>query len=157
MASPETVPAYGLSTVRSPGPTSAGLGLTRGMMMLGNASVHPILLAKDLDQARDFYHGKIGLDVLSESEGKIEFRCGGGTKLAVSKSTVGTSDSQTQIGWEVDDLQVEIDELRARGVQIEDYDLPDLKTENGIARIGDLRASWARDPDGNIIAFEQRT
>ena len=47
--------------------------------------------------------------------------------------------------------------LRERGVAFEEYDLPDLKTENGIASIGDLRASWARDPDGNIIAFEQRT
>ena len=153
---PETVPAYGVYTVRSPGTTSAGLGLTRGMMMLGNASVHPILLAKDLDQARDFYHGKLGLDVLSESDHKIEFRCGGGTKLAVSKSTVGTSDSQTQIGWEVDDLQVEIDELRARGVRIEDYDLPDLKTQDGIADVGFAWMSWIIDPGKNALAIVQR-
>ena len=46
--------------------------------------------------------------------------------------------------------------LRERGVVFEEYDLPELKTENGIARIGDLRAAWARDPDGNIIAFEER-
>jgi hypothetical protein len=42
-------------------------------------------------------------------------------------------------------------------VAFEDYDTPDLKTENGIATIGDLRAAWARDPDGNIIAFESRS
>jgi catechol 2,3-dioxygenase-like lactoylglutathione lyase family enzyme len=125
--------------------------------MLGTANVHPILLAKDLDQAREFYHDRLGLEIISESDHKIEFRCGGGTKLAVSKSTVGTADSQTQIGWEVDDLQAEIEDIRARGIPIEEYDMPDLKTENGIVTIGDLRAAWAKDPDGNIIAFESRT
>ncbi|MFL5670488.1 MAG: VOC family protein, partial [Chloroflexota bacterium] len=61
--------------------------------MLGTKKVHPILLAKDLDEARVFYHDKLGLEILTESDHKIEFRCGGGTKLAVSKSTIGTADS----------------------------------------------------------------
>ncbi len=69
-------------------------------------------------------------------EHAIHFRCGGGTKLAVSKSTIGTSDSQTQVGWEVEDLHAELDELRSRGVIIEDYDMPELKTENGVADVG---------------------
>ena len=83
--------------------------------MLGTSKVHPILLSKDLDQTREFYHDRLGLEILSESDHKIEFRCGSGTKLAVSKSTIGTADSQTQIGWEVEDLQTEIDDIRARG------------------------------------------
>lgn len=123
--------------------------------MLGNAKVHPILLAKDLDKAREFYHDRLGLDILSESDHKTEFRCGGGTKLAVSKSTVGTSDSQTQIGWEVDDLQAEIDDLRSRGVPVEDYDLPDLKTENGIADVGFAWMAWIIDPGKNALAIVQ--
>ena len=94
--------------------------------MLGNSRVHPILLSKDLDQTREFYHDRLGLDILSESDHKIEFRCGSGTKLAVSKSTIGTADSQTQIGWEADDLQTEIDDIRARGVPIEEYDTPGI-------------------------------
>jgi catechol 2,3-dioxygenase-like lactoylglutathione lyase family enzyme len=57
--------------------------------MLGTSKVHPILLAKDLDQAREFYHDRLGLEILSESHHKIEFACGGGTKLAISKSTIG--------------------------------------------------------------------
>jgi len=123
--------------------------------MLGSANVHPILLAKDLGLAREFYHGKLGLDVLSESDHKIEFRCGGGTKLAVSKSTIGTADSQTQIGWEVGDLQTEIDDLRARGVHIEDYDLPDLKTDEGIADVGFAWMAWIIDPGKNALAILQ--
>lgn len=123
--------------------------------MLGTANVHPILLAEDLDLAREFYHDRLGLEIIGESDHKIEFRCGGSTKLAVSKSTVGTSDSQTQIGWEVDDLQAEIDDIRARGIPIEEYDLPDLKTENGIADVGFAWMSWIIDPGKNALAIVQ--
>jgi hypothetical protein len=101
-------------------------------------------------------HDKLGLEILVENEGKIEFRCGGGTKLAVSKSTIGTSDSQTQVGWEVDDLRAELAELRSRGVTIEDYDLPDLKTENGIADVGFAWMAWIIDPGKNALAIMHR-
>ena len=125
--------------------------------MLGTSPVHPVLLSKDLDQTREFYHDRLGLDILSESDHTIEFRCGGGTKLAVSKSTIGTADSQTQIGWEVADLQAEIDDIRARGVPIEEYDLPELKTHNGIADVGFARIAWIIDPGKNALAILQRT
>jgi catechol 2,3-dioxygenase-like lactoylglutathione lyase family enzyme len=123
--------------------------------MLGTSKVHPVLLSQDLDQTREFYHDKLGLDILSESDHKIEFRCGGGTKLAVSKSTTGTADSQTQIGWEVDDLQVEIDDIRARGVPIEDYDIPGLRTHDGIADVGFAWMAWIIDPGKNALAIVQ--
>jgi catechol 2,3-dioxygenase-like lactoylglutathione lyase family enzyme len=123
--------------------------------MLGTSKVHPVLLSKDLGQTREFYHDRLGLEVLSESGDKIEFRCGGGTKLAVSKSTIGTADSQTQIGWEVDDLQTEIDDIRARGVPIEEYDIPGLKTHNGIADVGFAWMAWIIDPGKNALAIVQ--
>jgi catechol 2,3-dioxygenase-like lactoylglutathione lyase family enzyme len=123
--------------------------------MLGNSRVHPVLLATDLAQAREFYHDKVGLEIIAESDARIEFRCGGGTKLAVSKSTTGTADSQTQIGWEVDDLHAELDELRSRGVTVEDYDLPGLKTENGIADVGFAWMAWIVDPGRNALAIIQ--
>lgn len=123
--------------------------------MLGNSRVHPVLLATNLAEAREFYHDKIGLQIIAENDDKIEFRCGGGTKLAISKSTTGTADSQTQIGWEVDDLRAELDELRSRGVTVEDYDLPGLKTENGIADVGFAWMAWIIDPGKNALAIIQ--
>ena len=123
--------------------------------MLGTSKVHPILLSKDLDQTREFYHDRLGLEILSESDHKIEFRCGSGTKLAVSKSTIGTADSQTQIGWEVEDLQTEIDDIRARGVPIEEYDTPELRTHNGIADVGFAWMAWIIDPGKNALAILQ--
>ena len=65
----------------------------------------------------------------------------------------GTADSQTQIGWEVPDLRRELDELRSRGVTIEDYDLPDLKTVDGIADVGFAWMAWIIDPGKNALAI----
>ena len=113
-------------------------------------------MATDLAKARDFYHEKLGLEILVENEHAIEFRCGGGTKLVVTKSTTGTADSQTQIGWEVEDLRAELDELRSRGVTVEDYDLPGLKTENGIADVGFALMAWIIDPGKNALAIIER-
>lgn len=121
--------------------------------MLGDSAVHPVLLSKDLEQTRAFYHDKLGLEILVEYEHAIHFRCGGGTKIVVSKSTTGTADSQTQIGWEVPDLRRELDELRSRGVTIEDYDLPDLKTVDGIADVGFAWMAWIIDPGKNALAI----
>lgn len=120
--------------------------------MLGDHPIHPVLLAKDLAAVREFYHDRIGLEIMSEDDDAIVFRCGA-TRLDVTKSTTGTSDSQTQASWLVPDLEHELDELRGRGVKIEDYDLPGLKTEEGIADIGFARAAWVVDPGGNALAI----
>jgi extradiol dioxygenase family protein len=129
--------------------------LIRRGNVLGTAVVHPVLLSLDLIETREFYHDRLGLDILVENEHAIEFRCGGDTKLVVTKSTTGTADNQTQIGWEVEDLQAELDELRSRGVAIEQYDLPELKTENGIADFGFALMAWIVDPGKNALSILQ--
>jgi hypothetical protein len=57
-------------------------------------------------------------------------------------------------GFRVPDLHATVPALRERGVTFEEYDLPDLKTVDGIASVGDVRAAWCKDPDGNILAIE---
>ena len=121
--------------------------------MLGKSRVHPVLLSTDLARTRSFYHEMLGLELLVENEHALEFRCGEGTKLVVTKSDVGTADSQTQIGWEVADLRAELGELRSRGVTIEEYDLPDLKTVDGIADFGFAWMAWIIDPGGNALSI----
>ena len=68
--------------------------------MLGSYTIHPVLLSTDLADTRGFYHDLLGLEILKENAEAIEFRCGS-TKLAVTLSTTGTADSQTQVGWEL--------------------------------------------------------
>jgi catechol 2,3-dioxygenase-like lactoylglutathione lyase family enzyme len=125
--------------------------------MLGDHRIHPVLLSTDLAASRAFYHDKLGLEILVEREGEaIEFRCGGGGKLAVTQSTTGTADSQTQLGWDVADLQAELAELRTRGVAIEEYDLPGFKTENGVADFGFAWMAFIIDPSKNALAIIQQ-
>ena len=127
--------------------------MRRGMLRISR--VHPVLLSIDLAPTRAFYHDKLGLEILVENEHAIEFRCGGGTKLAVTKSMTGTADSQTKLGWEVEDLRGELDELRARRITIEDHELPGLKTENGIADMGFDWMAWIVDPGKIALAISQ--
>lgn len=123
--------------------------------MLGDYPINPVLLAKDLAAAREFYHTRLGLEIISENENEIVFRCGGGTRLEVSKSTIGTADTQTQATWFVENLQAEVADLRSRGVNVENYDLPDLKTEGGIADFGFALAAWIIDPGKNALGIIQ--
>ena len=123
--------------------------------MLGDHPITPVLLAKDLAAARDFYHDKLGLEILNENDASIEFKCGGGTHVEVTKSTVGTADEQTQATWEVPDIRSEVGELGARGVEVENYDFPGLKTEGGIADLGFAWAAWIVDPDKNALGIVQ--
>ena len=120
--------------------------------MLGNSPIHPVLLSMDLVETRRFYHEKLGLEILNESAEAIVFRCGE-THLDVTKSTTGTADTQTQAGWEVADLRAEVEELRSRGVVVEEYDMPGLKTQDGIADLGFAWAAWIVDPGKNALAI----
>jgi catechol 2,3-dioxygenase-like lactoylglutathione lyase family enzyme len=123
--------------------------------MLGEHPITPVLLATDLAAAREFYHDKLGLQIERQSENAIVFRCGNGTHLDVTRSTVGTADQQTQAAWQVSDIRAEVADLRARGVKVEDYDTPGLKTEDGIADIGFAWAAWIIDPATNALGILQ--
>jgi catechol 2,3-dioxygenase-like lactoylglutathione lyase family enzyme len=123
--------------------------------MLGEHPITPVLLAKDLAEARHFYHDLLGLEILTENEDAIVFRCGGGTHLDVTKSTTGTADQQTQASWTVEDVRAEVAELRSRGVKVEEYDMPGLKTSDGIADLGFAWAAWIIDPGKNALGILQ--
>lgn len=124
--------------------------------MLSDYPCFPILLSKDLDASRQFYHDVLGLEIAREDEGdRIVFRSGGGTQLAVTKSTVGTSDTQTQMAWRVPDVHAAIADLRGRGVRIEEYTAPDPVTTDGVADMGHSWAAWFLDPSGNVLAVVQ--
>ena len=124
--------------------------------MLSDFPVFPILLSTDLDASRAFYHDTLGLEIVREDEGdRIVFRCGAGTQLVVTLSTVGTSDTQTQMAWRVPDVRAAVADLRARGVRIEEYEAPDPVTTDGVADMGHSWAAWFLDPSRNVLAVVQ--
>ena len=123
--------------------------------MLGNYPLDVVLLATDLDSAKDFYTNKVGLRVVNDSPDAVTFKCGGDSNLAITKSTVGTKDDQTQAAFRVADVRAEVAELRRRGVKIEDYDMPGLKTQDGIADLGFAWMAWFLDPGKNCVGMIQ--
>jgi predicted enzyme related to lactoylglutathione lyase len=126
------------------------------MGVLDDNPVFPILLSMDLDATRTFYHEVLGLDILREDEGdRIVFRTGAGTQVAVTASTVGTADTQTQIAWRVPDIHAAVAELQALGVRIEAYEAPDPVTVDGVADMGHSWAAWFIDPSGNVLSVVQ--
>ena len=123
--------------------------------MLSDHPVFPILLSTDMAASRAFYHDVLGLEVMAEDEERIVLRCGGATTLVISRSTVGTSDTQTQIAWRVPDIRAAIADLRARGVRIEEYVAPDPPTTDGVADMGHSWAAWFVDPCRNVLSVVQ--
>ena len=123
--------------------------------MLADHPIDPMILATDLARAREFYGDRIGLELLIENDDFLTFRCGGDSRLVVTRSATGTGEPQTKASWRVSDMAAEITELRSRGVEIEEYDEPWLKTTDGIADVGFALSAWFVDPHGNSIGLLQ--
>ena len=123
--------------------------------MLGAHPIYPVLLSTDLAATKEFYHDRLGLEILNENEDALTFGCGAGTQFSVTKSTVGTADTQTQMAWRVPDIRAALLDLRARGVRIEEYTSPDPGTTDGVADMGHSWAAWFIDPSGNVLAVVQ--
>jgi catechol 2,3-dioxygenase-like lactoylglutathione lyase family enzyme len=128
---------------------------------LGRARAATRLPAQDLERARRFYAEKLGLEPVDERPGGLLYRCGG-VEFALFGSAGSSPGTFTQMGWEVDDVEAVVAELRQRGVTFEEVDLPGLRTKDGIADIdGNYpskgargeRAAWFRDSEGNMLGI----
>jgi catechol 2,3-dioxygenase-like lactoylglutathione lyase family enzyme len=125
--------------------------------MLSDHPVFPILLSTDMAASRAFYGEALGLELLREDllDGEVDrlvFRCGDATQLVISRSTIGTSDTQTQVAWRVADIRQAVAELRSRGIRVEDYEAPAPVTTDGVADMMHSWAAWFVDPSGNVLA-----
>jgi len=132
-------------------------------MTLRSSKVAARLPAQDLARARAFYSERLGLEPADERPGGLLYRMQGG-EFALFQSTGRASGEHTQFGFEVEDIEATVAELRARGVVFEDVDVPGLRTRDGIAEIegnypskgaSGERAAWFRDSEGNVIGIGQ--
>ncbi|HKY15285.1 MAG TPA: VOC family protein [Microthrixaceae bacterium] len=123
--------------------------------MLSDHPVSPILLSTDVAASRAFYHDTLGLEIIAESGERLVLRCGAGTQILISSSTVGTSDTQTQVAWRVPDVHAAVADLRSRGVRVEEYEAPDPVTVDGVADMGHSWAAWFIDPSRNVLSVVQ--
>ena len=124
--------------------------------MLAELEIHATIPANDLARSQQFYQEKLGLAPAGEvpGGGGLIYRCYNSWFLLYPSLHAGTA-SHTQMGWQTDDIEQEVAELKARGLVFEEYDTPHLKTVDGIATTGPIRAAWFKDSEGNLLGLVQ--
>ena len=121
--------------------------------MLQKSPMYAYLPAKDVARARRFYEQTLGFQPKEVTAGVMyEFARGTGCFLYPTPNA-GTS-AASQAFWQVDDVEREVSELKAKGVTFEEYDMPGMK--DGIATAGGAKTAWFKDTEGNILAIVQR-
>lgn len=118
-------------------------------------SIYTVLPVKDLARARAFYRDKLGLEATLEKPGMLAYSGPSGYIFQLYETPTAGTAQNTQMGWSSSELDADVAELRERGVVFEEYDLPGLKTENGIAFVGTERSAWFKDTEGNTICISQ--
>ena len=123
--------------------------------MLQQSPMHPYIPAKDMKRARQFYEQKLGFKPKQEIAGGVVYEFGDHTSCFMYPTpNAGTSEA-SQAFWQVNDVEREVTELKAKGVRFEEYDTPGMKTQDGIATAGGAKAAWFKDSEGNIMALIQ--
>jgi catechol 2,3-dioxygenase-like lactoylglutathione lyase family enzyme len=125
-----------------------------GGPMLADGQVATRLPAQDLERARAFYAEKLGLEPVDERPGGLLYRCSG-TEFALYQSTGSSPGTFTQMGWEVDDVEATVAELRERGVQFYEDSLVEIEGNYPSKNSYGERANWFWDSEGNLIGVGQ--
>jgi catechol 2,3-dioxygenase-like lactoylglutathione lyase family enzyme len=127
-------------------------------MGLSRYKVGAGLAVSDMDRAREFYEGKLGLSVSIDSANNVQYRCAEGSVMYVylSPEHAGKS-TATLASWGVDDVERVVDELDSRGITFERYnEEPIITDEKGIATFeGGAKVAYFKDPDGNTLSIAQ--
>ena len=122
--------------------------------MFGAHALIPTLPASDMDRAVAFYRDTLGLSMKERSAtGEVRFEVGGSWFLVYPSQFAGTNRA-TAAGWEVDDLDGAVAELKRKGVTFQEFEMEGMKMENSILTAPDgMRAAWMEDTEGNIIGL----
>jgi len=125
--------------------------------MLTRSKATAMLPVVDMARARAFYEQTLGLPAARvPPNGEARYEADGHLFALYQRATPTRAD-HTALSFEVTDIASEMKALRGRGVHFEDYDLPGLKTHDGVCVLGGERAAWFRDPEGNILCIHQDT
>jgi catechol 2,3-dioxygenase-like lactoylglutathione lyase family enzyme len=124
--------------------------------MLRDSKAFSGFSADDIEKAKEFYGGTLGLKV-SESNGLLTLHLAGGNNVLIYPKPNHTPATFTVLNFPVDDVDRAVDELTKRGMRFEIYDLPEIKTdEKGIMRGNGPTIAWFKDPAGNILSVIER-
>lgn len=124
--------------------------------MFESASCAAVLPASDITRARSFWHDTFGLDPVEEfAPDAVMYEINGTRVLVYETQFAGTAQS-TALAIDVTDFDDAVAELGAKGVRLNDYDLPGVTTVDGVAEIEGNRVAWFNDSEGNILSLGER-
>ena len=113
-----------------------------------------VLPASDIERARKFWHDVFGHSPMRTDLGG-DFYFIGGVGVMVYESQFSGTNRATAFTLLTDDLDRDMAALRAKGIEFHEYDMPGIKTENGVVDMDGERGAWFDDSEGNIIALSQ--
>jgi predicted enzyme related to lactoylglutathione lyase len=125
------------------------------LAMLQQSPLYAYIPAKDVPRARRFYEQTLGFKPARETEGGVVYEFAEHTACFLYPTPNAGTSQASQAFWEVKDIEREVAELKARGVQFEHYDMPGAKSDSDIVDAGGARAAWFKDSEGNIMAVIQ--
>jgi catechol 2,3-dioxygenase-like lactoylglutathione lyase family enzyme len=125
--------------------------------MLEDFPVHASVAAADIERARGWYRDRLGVEPrMTDPGGGMWFEFGAGSWLYVYPTAMAGTAQNTVAGWTVSGIEEVMADLRARGVVFEEYDLPGLKTVDGLATWdGTAKAAWFKDSEGNTFELSE--
>jgi catechol 2,3-dioxygenase-like lactoylglutathione lyase family enzyme len=122
--------------------------------MLGGKEVMATVAVRDLNAAKRFYEGTLGLKLTDQQESEAVTYQAGSSKILVYRSQYAGSNKATAATWLIGkDMEKVVQALRGKGVTFEHYNMPGLTLKGDIHEGGGMKAAWFKDPDGNIHAL----
>jgi catechol 2,3-dioxygenase-like lactoylglutathione lyase family enzyme len=125
--------------------------------MLGKADARPMIAVKDIDRAKQFYQGTLGLKAVEEMAGELFMLQSGDTTFNVYRSEFAGTNKATALTFDVDDIDSEVRELRDKGIRFEHYEVEGLTAEGDVYRGENMKTAWFKDPDGNILSLVEES
>lgn len=125
--------------------------------MLGDKDAAANIAVKNLETAKKFYEDTLGLTQTgAEGQEVIVFKSGNSTVNVYRSQYAGTNQA-TAVTWMVgEDIEGVVQQLKAKGIKFEHYDMPGVTREGDVHIAGDMKVAWFKDPDGNILNVASR-
>jgi catechol 2,3-dioxygenase-like lactoylglutathione lyase family enzyme len=120
--------------------------------MLADKAAMATVAVKNIDAAKKFYGGVLGLKISKNMGNDVAVYRSGNSTLVVYESEFAGTNEATSATWGVgDELEAIVKDLKKESVAFEHYDMAGLTRQGDIHVAGDFKAAWFKDPDGNIL------
>lgn len=122
------------------------------MTLLQTTNAVANLSVRELDTAREFYEGTLGLTPVEVNGEELVVYKTGDSALNVYRSEYAGTNKATAVTWAVgEEFSDLVQDLRKKGVPFEHYDMPGVRLEGDVHVDGEMKIAWFKDPDGNIL------